>query len=323
VNRAWAVRVARETASALAAGAVLLLAASALVFVLLRSAPGDAVDIEFSESGAASYLDRDEAAAAQRARRHDLGLDGSTVAQYASWLSAMARGDFGVSFRSGRPVATELGERLPASLLLGTAGFAVAAVIGTGAAVLAARRPGSVVDHLVRVGMLGAVAMPAFLSGSLAIAVAARWGGYAITGPASLDRLWLPALVLGTAVAPTFSRVLRASLVAERSRPYALAARARGSSPATVTRRHILRPALSPVLTLAGLALASLLGGSVITEAVFAWPGVGAYAVSAIRAQDHPVVQAYVVLVTLLVVGVNRLVDVAQRLLDPRQGAAA
>lgn len=313
-------RVARDALGAGAAGLALLLAASVLVFVLLRSSPGDAVDIEFSESGAASYLTAEEARAAQAARREQLGLDGATVVQYWRWLGDVVRGDFGDSFRSGRPVTAELGERLPASLVLGGAGFAVAALVGSATALVAARRPGGVVDHAIRVATLATVALPAFLSGSLALALAARHGAYPITGPASARRLWLPAIVLGIAVAPTFSRVFRASLIAERARPYAIAARARGSSPATVTRRHILRPALSPALTLAGLALASLVGGSVITEAVFAWPGVGAYAVGAIRAQDYPVVQAYVVLITVLVVAVNRFVDLAQRLIDPRPG---
>lgn len=291
-----------------------------LVFALVRSAPGDAVDIEFGRSGAASHMSEREAAGAQAERRRQLGLHGSIPEQYVRWLGDVAGGDLGRSFRSGRPVATELAERLPASAALGGAGFVVAMVLGGGAAIVAASRPGGVVDHVVRASTIVSVAVPAFLSGSLGLAVFAP-RGYPIAGPATLDRLWLPALVLGVAVAPTFSRVLRASLIVERSRLYAVAARARGVRPSALTFRHTLRPALTPVLSLAGLSLASLLGGAIITEAVFAWPGVGEYAIAAIRAQDHPVVQGYVVVMTVIVVVINRGVDLVQRLLDPRPPA--
>jgi ABC-type dipeptide/oligopeptide/nickel transport system permease component len=167
------------------------------------------------------------------------------------------------------------------------------------------------------------VAVPSFLLGTIALQIATGATGYRIAGPASLDRLWLPALVLGIAVTPTMSRVLRAALVAEQGRLYAVAALARGASPTRMLLRHALRPALGPVLILGGLAFASLVTGSIITEAVFTWPGVGLFAVDAIAAQDYPVVQAYVVLATALVVLVNRGVDLAARLVDPRQDARA
>ncbi len=233
-------------------------------------------------------------------------------------MAAAVRGDLGRSFRSGRPVTTEIAERLPASLALGGAGFAVAFSLGAGIAVAAALRPDGPVDHVLRVVTLGSVAMPAFLSGTLALAVLAGSGRYQVVGPASADRLWVPALVLGVAGIPTFSRALRAALLVERSRLYATAARARGASEARVVLRHTLRPALSPVLTVSGLSLASLLGGAVITESVFSWPGVGAYAVTAIHAQDYPVIQGYVLAITVLVVVINRAADLGQRVLDPR-----
>jgi ABC-type dipeptide/oligopeptide/nickel transport system permease component len=300
----------------------MLLVASVVVFALVRSAPGDPVDVQLGEAGgvALSQADEDRIRAERLA---ELGLDRPLPEQYARWLGRMVTGDWGTSYRTGQPVLDEMLDRLPASLTLVAAGFGVAVVLAGGLALLASRRPGGPVDQVVRVVTLVTVAVPSFLLGTLALQLATGTTGYRIAGPASLDRIWLPAIVLGVAVTPTMSRVLRASLVAERGRLYAVAALARGASPGRTLLRHVLRPAVGPVLILGGLAFASLVTGSIITEAVFTWPGVGLFAVDAISAQDYPVVQAYVVLATALVVLVNRGVDLAGRLVDPRQDARA
>ncbi|OLT16996.1 hypothetical protein BJF78_13680 [Pseudonocardia sp. CNS-139] len=300
----------------------LLLAASVIVFALVRSAPGDPVDVQLGEAGGIglSHADEDRIRAERLA---ELGLDRSIPEQYVRWLARMAGGDWGTSYRSGQPVLTEMLDRLPASLALGAAGFAVALVLAVALALLASRRPDGPVDQLLRLVTLATVAVPSFLLGTLALQVATGAVGYRIAGPATVDRLWLPALVLGLAAMPTMSRVLRASLIAERGRLYAVAALARGASPGRTLLRHVLRPATAPVLILGGLAFASLVTGSIITEAVFTWPGVGLYAVEAISAQDYPVVQAYVLLATALVVVVNRGVDLGARLVDPRGDASA
>jgi ABC-type dipeptide/oligopeptide/nickel transport system permease component len=299
-----------------------LLVASVVVFALVRSAPGDPVDVQLGEAGGVG-LSRGDIDRIRAERRAELGLDRPLPEQYARWLARMATGDWGTSYVSGRPVLAEVLHRLPASLALAVAGFVVAVVLGVGLALLAGRRPGGPTDQVVRLVTLAAVAVPSFLLGTLALRVATAAVGFRIAGPASVERMWLPALVLGVAVTPTMSRVLRASLISERGRLYAVAAQARGASPGRVMVRHVLRPAMAPVLTLGGLAFASLVTGSVITEAVFSWPGVGRYAVDAIAAQDYPVVQAYVVLTTALVVLVNRGVDLVQRLVDPRGDARA
>ncbi len=298
----------------------MLLVASVVVFAMVRSAPGDPVDVQLGESGGVSLSQADEDRIRVE-RLAELGLDRPLPEQYARWLVRMISGDWGTSYRTGQPVLDEVLDRLPASLALGAAGFGVAVVLAGGLALLASRRPGGPVDQVVRLVTLATVAVPSFLLGTLALQVATGTTGFRIAGPASLDRIWLPALVLGIAVTPTMSRVLRASLVAEQGRLYAVAALARGASPGRTLLRHVLRPALGPVLILGGLAFASLVTGSIITEAVFTWPGVGLFAVDAISAQDYPVVQAYVVLATALVVLVNRGVDLAGRLVDPRQDA--
>ncbi|MFC5995823.1 ABC transporter permease [Pseudonocardia hispaniensis] len=312
----------RSAARALVGVAAVLAVASVLVFALVRVAPGDPVDRQLGQQGGVG-LTRAEEARIRAERLAELGLDRPIPVQYAQWLGRMLTGDWGASYRTGQPVRTELLDRLPASLVLGAAGLGVALVLGTAAALLASRRPGGPADQAVRLGTLLAVAVPSFLLGTIALQVATAAHGYRIAGPASPDRLWLPALVLGIAVAPTMSRVLRASLIAERGRLYAVAAQARGSSAGRTLVRHVLRPALGPVLTLGGLAFASLVTGSIITEAVFTWPGIGGYAVEAIAAQDYPVVQAYVLLATAVVVLVNRGVDLVARIVDPRAGARA
>ena len=301
----------------------LLLIASILVFAVVRAAPGDAVDVEFSESGASALLSPQEEAAARAERARELGLDRGPVEQYLRWLDRVVRLDLGLSFRTGRPVATELLERLPASLALGGSGFLIALLGAWLIAVLSARRPGGAADQVLRVVSLAATAVPTFLLGSLALRYAAQWVGYPVAGAAGWRRLWLPALVLGVGAVPAMARLLRASLISEQGQPYAHAARARGASAARVTFRHVLRPAFTPLLTLAGLTLGGLVAGTVITEVVFSWPGVSAYAVDGIAAKDYPVVQAYLLLVVVLVVVVNRTVDLAQHLLDPRVGRAA
>ena len=314
--------VAARVVKAVASTVAMLLVASLVVFALVRSAPGDPVDVQLGEAGGIALSRADE----DRIRAElltELGLDRPLPVQYLNWLGRMLTGDWGVSYRTGQPVAAEMLDRLPASLLLGGTGFALGVLLAAGLALLASRRPGGPGDQAVRLVTLATIAVPSFLLGTLALRLGTDAVGYRIAGPATLDRVWLPALVLGSSVTPTMSRVLRASLVAERGRLYAVAAAARGASPARVLLRHVLRPASAPVLILGGLAFASLVTGSIITEAVFTWPGIGLHAVDAIAAQDYPVVQAHVVLTTLLVVLVNRGVDLASRLVDPRGDARA
>ncbi len=312
-----AVSVARTLASSAAGTAVVFLLASVAVFGLIRLAPGDPVDAQLASADAIAYLSAAQIEELGAQRRAELGLDRPLPMQYLDWLAAVARLDLGESYRTGRPVVTELTERLPASLAL--AGVAIlfatpTVVLLAGAAM---RRPGGPVDQLIRLCTVTVAAVPSFLLGVVALTVAAR-SGYRVVGEASLGRIWLPAAVLAVAVTPTLARVLRASLLAEQGKPYAEAARNRGVAPAGLLLRHTLRPAATPVLTTAGLTLASLLAGSVITEVVFTWPGMAAYAVGAIKAQDQPVVQAYVLAMVIVTLLVNRGVDLLQRLLDPR-----
>lgn len=299
-----------------------LVAISLLTFVLVRLAPGDPIALMIGP--------RDVAAGAhavpehqERALRAALGLDQPLPVQYLRWLERVLRLDLGVSFRSRQPVALELAQRLPATLLLAAAAFlaqvVVAMSLGTLAAVRAQRWP----DHLTRLLAVALSATPSFLLALLMLlvfGVKLQW--FAISGPARLDRLLVPAITLGLLTAPPLMRVVRASLIHELSRVYIVAAQARGLRPAQVIVGHALRNALLPILTLLGLNLAGLLSGAVIIETVFTWPGIGKYAVDSILARDYPVIQGYVLLVTALVVTINALVDLCVRLCDPRIRAA-
>ncbi|MFF2273844.1 ABC transporter permease [Agromyces sp. NPDC058136] len=302
------------TLSALAIAAV----ASILVFGLVRSAPGDPVDLEFSASGASAYLNPEEDAELRQARRAELGLDKSVLEQYVLWVGRIASGDFGVSFRSGEPVLETIATRLPASMSLGACAMVLLVLMSVATAWLAVRWADGWIDQALRVLSIAAATVPTFLTATLALRWAAEALGYPVAGEADPTRIWLPAFVMALSGVPTMARVLRASLLEESSRPFAVAARARGARARTVLMRHTLRPALAPVVALTGLSAAALMGGAVITEVAFSWPGVGALAIDAIAAQDYPVVQAYVIVMVLLAILANRSVDVAQRLLDPR-----
>ena len=294
------------------------------VFALVRSAPGDPIDVELGPLLGQSGLTVVEVAEFRAARERELGLDRPIPEQYRRWLARVVRGDLGVSFRNRRPVRDELVRHLPASLALGGAGLTVGVGLAGGLAALASRRPGGPVDHAVRVFSLVGASLPAFLSGLLALSVFARTsGGYQITGPASFGRLWLPALVLGVATAPTPLRLLRSALVTERGRLYAVAAVARGVGPTRLVARHTARPAVAPVLSMAGITLAGLVTGSILTETVFSWPGLGRLVVDAIESQDYPVVQGYVLVVFAFVVVANAVAGALQRLVDPTVDAAA
>lgn len=298
--------------------ASLLLLASIVIFALVRLSPGDPVEMEFGESGADAYLSAEEQELFRAQRREELGLDGPVVMQYALWVSRVIQLDLGVSYRTGQPVSAEIASRLPASVALGVCGFAIALALAIGLGALSAARSDGALDHGIRMSTLIIATVPTFLTGSMALRWASGEFGYVLAGPATVEKIWLPALIMGLSSAATMSRLIRSSLIAERNKPYAVAAAARGASPTMVLARHVARPAITPVLTLAGLALASLVAGSVITETVFSWPGVSAYAVGAIADQDYAVVQAYVLLVVAVVIVVNRSVDALQHVLDPR-----
>jgi peptide/nickel transport system permease protein len=259
--------------------------------------------------------------------RAQLGLDRPLPLQYLSWLSGVLQGNLGVSLRHGRPVAALITERLPVTLSLATLSLAQAVILAVPLGVLAAVRQHSALDYGVLVFAQAGLALPSFWIGILLIllfALSLRWlpsGGYVPWSDNPLEALRtlaMPVLALGLPVAGVLARLVRASMLEELARDHIRTARAKGLSEAQVVVRHALRNALIPTVTLLGLQLGFLLGGSIVVEQVFALPGLGRLVLFAINNRDLPLIQGLVLFIAALVVVINFLVDVVYTWLDPR-----
>ncbi len=297
-------------ASRLGAAALVVLGVCTLVFLLIHLVPGDPVEAMLGEG--ARPADRAALTAA-------LGLDRPLGEQYLSYLGRLARMDLGQSFVYQRPVTDLLAERLPATLILAAVALGLALLLAVPLGVLAACRRGLALDGAAMGSSLLGSSVPNFWLGPLLILVFSLWLGWTPVsgheGPASLV---LPALTLGTSLAAVLARMVRSSVLEVLGEDYIRTARAKGLSPAAVLWGHALRNAWLPVLTLVGLQLGGLLGGAVITETVFAWPGLGSLLVEAIQGRDYPVVQGCVLLVSLSYVLVNTGTDLVYAWVDPR-----
>jgi ABC-type dipeptide/oligopeptide/nickel transport system permease component len=290
--------------------ASVVLGVCTLVFLLIHLVPGDPVEAMLGES--AQPADR-------AALRHALGLDRPLAEQYVTYLEKLARLDLGESLHYQRPVRQLLGERIPATLELTAAALALALAFAVPLGVLAARHRGGPLDSTAMGFSLLGISMPNFWLGPVLILVFSLWLGLApVTGREGLASLVLPAVTLGTGLAAVLARMVRSSVLEVLAEDYIRTARAKGLSERAVLRRHALRNAWLPVLTLVGLQLGGLLGGAVITETVFAWPGVGSLLVEAIQSRDYAVVQACVLLISLAYLLVNALTDLLYRWADPR-----
>ena len=253
------------------------------------------------------------------ATRHALGFDRPLYAQYASYIWRAVQGDLGVSLRSSRPVGALIAERLPATVLLTVAALVIAVAVAVPAGILSAVKRGTVIDRLAMVGAVAGQAMPIFWLALLLIAffgVRLRW--LPVYGSGSLAHLVLPAVSLSTIVMGRLARLVRSSMLEVLGQDYVRTARAKGVAEPRVLAAHALKNASIPIVTLLGLQFAQLLGGAVVTETIFAWPGIGRLVVEAIFNRDFPVVQGVVLVVSLIFVAVNMLVDLAYAALDPR-----
>lgn len=301
--------MARYVAIRVVRGALTLFAVVALTFALGR-ATGDPVALLLPQGATV------EDVLAMRAR---LGLDQPLALQFVRYLGDLARGDFGTSLVYNRPALDLVLERLPATLRLGLTAFVVAGLIGIPLGVLAATSRSSLFDRVVRDASLALQSLPSFFVGILGIllfGVALRW--LPTFGDATLRHYVLPVATMTLLPLALILRLVRASLLEVLGEDYVRTAHAKGLRPPTVMVRHALRNALVPVLTVLGLQLASLIGGAVIVETVFAWPGVGSLAVEAIGGRDFPIVQTVVLLSGTAFVVVNLAVDLSYALLDPR-----
>ncbi len=287
-----------------------LLGVSIAVFLILRLVPGDPARL-------ASGLEANEETIA--ALRQQLGLNDPLHVQYGRFIIGLATGDLGRSIKNRQPVTDVLASRVPATLELAAASLLVAVVIGLGAGILAALRRGSVFDTGGMMLALLGVSMPSFWLGLMLIfffAVTLRW--LPTSGFGGIQHLVMPAITLGTGSAAIIARMSRAGLIEALSQDYVRTARAKGLPQRLVVMRHALRNAMIPTVTVVGLQCGALLAGSVVTETVFAWPGMGRLLVDSVAMRDYPVIQAIVLLFALIFMVTNLLVDISYALLDPR-----
>jgi ABC-type dipeptide/oligopeptide/nickel transport system permease component len=287
-----------------------LLGVSALVFGMIHVIPGDPVRYmlgEFASPDAVEQL------------RRALGLDAPLHVQYLQFIRRVAGGDLGRSLITNVPLADEIKNRFPVTLRLGLLSIAIGAAIGLGAGVMAAVRHNRAADHLVMVGALIGISAPSFwIAFVLMWAFAVRLPWFPVSGYDGLSSLVLPAVTLGLLTGGGIARLTRSSLLEVLRQDYVRTARAKGAGQPRVLSRHALRNALIPVVTLMGLQFGGLLSGAVVTETVFALPGIGQYAVQAITRRDFPVIQGVILMFALVFVLVNLLVDLLYALIDPR-----
>ena len=288
----------------------ILWAVTTLVFLMLHLVPGDPVAVMLGEQATP---------ADQAALRMQLGLDQPLWTQYVHYLSGVIRGDLGHSLFERQPVSALIGERFPYTLQLALAGLAVAVLIAFPLGVWAAVRANRWQDRLaMSVSLLG-VSVPNFWLGPMLILVFSLWLGWLPVSGADQPWAWvLPALTLGTALAAILTRMLRASLLEVLHEDFLRTAQAKGLPKWQVIWRHGVTNALLPVVTVLGLQLGTLLGGAVITEVVFDWPGLGQMLVESIQRRDYPVVQGVMLVITVAYVLVNAATDLAYAWLDPR-----
>ena len=251
--------------------------------------------------------------------RHALGFDRPLYEQLARYLGNAVHGDLGLSLRMNRPVTALIRERLPATLQLTLAALVIAIVVAVPAGIVSAVKRGSLLDRLAMAGAVAGQAIPIFWLALLLIAlfgVRLRW--LPVYGSGSLAHFVLPAVSLSTIIMGRLARLVRSSMLEVLGQDYVRTARAKGLGEARVLVVHALKNASIPIVTLLGLQFAQLLGGAVVTETIFAWPGIGRLVVEAIFNRDFPVVQGVVLVVSLIFVAVNVLVDLSYAALDPR-----
>ncbi len=287
-----------------------IIGVSVCVFLIIHMMPGDPARIM-------AGIDASEADV--RVVRHSLRLDEPLYLQYFHFVGRAAVGDFGVSFRTRRPVMEEIGSRYLNTLLLGTASILVAIFLGGITGIISAVKKYSVFDNMSLLISLAGVSMPTFYLGLLLMLFfSVKLGWFPLAGKESWANLVLPAVTLGTPSAAVISRMVRSSLVEVLDQDYIRTARAKGLKEWVVIGKHALRNAMINAVTVVGLQVGYLLGGAVVTETVFAWPGIGRLVVQSILARDFPVVQAAVLILAVTFVVVNLLTDLLYGLLDPR-----
>jgi ABC-type dipeptide/oligopeptide/nickel transport system permease component len=281
-----------------------------MVFMLAHLVPGDPVAQMLGEGARVEDL---------QLLRHALGLDLPLMTQYGHYITGVLHGNLGESFRFQQPVLQVVASHYPATLELSIVALLICASIAIPAGVLAAHRRGERTDHVVGVLTLFGLSIPNFALGPILILVfSVILGWLPVSGRGGISHLVLPAFTLGAALAAILTRMVRTSVIEELSADYVRTARAKGLSESAVLFRHAFRNALIPILTILGLQFGTLLAGTIVTESIFSWPGIGRLAVQAIGARDYPLLQGCILLIAVSYVVVNLLTDFIYAVVDPR-----
>ena len=281
-----------------------------LTFLLIHLVPGDPVEVMLGES--ASVTDRE-------ALREQLGLNQPLIVQFGQYLNNLAHGDLGQSIHTKTPIIELFKTRYPASIKLAILSLVIGVAIGVPLGVYAALKAGHWQDLLVTIVSVRLSAMPVFWLGPMLMLLFAVWLGWLpVSGMDEPTSIILPALTLGFGLSAILTRMTRTSLLEVLNDDFIRTARAKGLSERTVIFRHALRAALLPIVTIVGLQMGSLLAGTVITETIFSWDGIGRLLVESIEKRDYPVTQACVLAIALSYVVINLLTDITYRVVDPR-----
>ena len=287
-----------------------MLGVATLVFALIHLVPGDPAQAMLGETAPQADVLK---------LRHSLGLDQPLLTQYRTFMTGLARGDLGTSFRYNAPVTAQIREKFPNTAMLALAAMCFAIVFAIPLGILAAVFRGTFVDHAAMTVALAGISMPNFWLGPLlAIVFAVRLGWLPVSGSGGISHLILPAVTLGAALSAILARMTRASLLEELRELYVLAARARGLSGMRAVVKHAFRNSLIPIVTIIGLQFGAVLTGTIITETIFAWPGLGRLLIQAISFRDYPLVQGCILFISITYVAMNLLTDLTYGFLDPR-----
>lgn len=293
---------------------LVLLGVSFLSFLLMYVSPGDPVRAMYAVSGSIPSEEVLEQT------REELGLNDPFFIQYANWISNCLRGDFGTSYSKGEAVATLLMERVMPTIQLALLSLVIMVLVAVPIGVYSALRQNSILDYLLRGTTFISISMPNFWVGLLLLYVVAMKLGWlpVVSNQMNFQRLILPAVTLAIAMAGKYARQVRAAILEELRQDYVAGARARGLSERCVLWCHVLPNAVLPLITMLGLSLGSLLGGTAVVEVIFSYPALGSLAISAITSRDYPLIQGYVLWIALIYMAVNLVVDLSYNRLDPR-----
>ena len=293
---------------------LVLLGVSFLSFLLMYVSPGDPVRAMYAVSGSIPSEEVLEQT------REELGLNDPFFVQYGNWISNCLRGDFGTSYSKGEAVATLLMERVMPTIQLALLSLVIMVLVAVPIGVYSALRQNSILDYLLRGTTFISISMPNFWVGLLLLYVVAMKLGWlpVVSNQMNFQRLILPAVTLAIAMAGKYARQVRAAILEELRQDYVAGARARGLSERCVLWCHVLPNAVLPLITMLGLSLGSLLGGTAVVEVIFSYPALGSLAISAITSRDYPLIQGYVLWIALIYMAVNLVVDLSYNRLDPR-----